>query len=105
MLNKKYKVEVFVPESHLQQIISYIRENKLSTIGNYSCCFSYVKQFSSWESNQDSHPFIGEPGKTSHQEEIKVEFYIQKKQIKKVVDNLTNIHPYENPCINVIKCF
>ena len=46
--------------------------------------------------------FSGEVGKISQDEEIKMELYCPAELAKKAVQVIKNIHPYEEPVINLI---
>ena len=100
---KRFKIEVYIPVSSLETFVNYIINNDLSHTGNYSCCLSYTLVKSMWKSGPNSSPYIGEPNKLSKEEEYKLEFYALENEVKKIICDLRNMHPYETACINVFE--
>ena len=70
------KLEIFVPESHLEQIRAALRSVDAGHIGHYDSCLSYHPVTGCWRPLEGTHPWLGQAGKAAH--------------------------PYEEPVINAI---
>lgn len=103
MENKFVKIETFIPEEYIKQLRKSLNAIGALTIGgNYDNCMSYSKVIGSWRPLKGAHPFNGEVGEVCEAEECKVEFTCRAEIIKKVVETIKEVHPYEVPVINVI---
>ncbi|MBQ6971693.1 MAG: hypothetical protein IJP86_04975 [Synergistaceae bacterium] len=96
------KVEVFIPESHLEILQETLRECGAGHIGNYDSCMSYSRVIGTWRPLDGTHPYSGEIGAVSQEPEIKAEVTCLVSDIDRVIEAVKKIHPYEEPVINVI---
>lgn len=99
---KEFKVEVFLPVSARDSVISAIKNMKMARIGKYYNCISECRVYSSWDADEGASPFLGVAGKSYETEEIKVETRCKKENIEEMISVIKSAHPYENVCINVI---
>lgn len=97
-----YKLEIFIPETHLRILQKALQEVDAGHIGNYDSCLSYSKVTGTWRPLEGTHPFIGEEGKISEEPEVKVEVTVKAERLRETVDKIKDVHPYEEPVINVI---
>lgn len=97
-----YKLEIFIPESHLRVLQKALQEVDAGHIGNYDSCLSYSRVTGTWRPLEGTRPYIGSEGEISEEPEIKVEVTILKEALKKTVQAVRKVHPYEEPVINVI---
>ena len=99
------KIEIFIPETHLSDIQKVLRVMDAGHIGRYDSCLSYSRVTSCWRPLEDTHPYIGQKGEVSTEPELKVETICCTEAIDRVVDAIKQIHPYEEPVINVIPLY
>ena len=97
-----YKIEVFIPETELQNLRNVLLESDAGHIGNYRGCLSYSQVTGVWFSDKGSNPYIGSVGEWSQESELKVEFNVEDSLKDTVIQKIKEIHPYEEPVINAI---
>ena len=97
-----YKLEIFIPESHLKPLQKALQEVDAGHIGNYDSCLSYSRVTGIWRPLEGTHPYIGSKGEISEEPEVKVEVTILKEALEKTIRAVRKVHPYEEPVINVI---
>ncbi|MBR3624665.1 MAG: cytochrome C biogenesis protein [Selenomonadaceae bacterium] len=106
MLNfTQLKLEIFIPESHLPPLREALQSVGAGCLGNYDSCLSYSKVTGAWRPLKGSHPYLGEEGEISEAEEIKVEVNINAENLNKTLNAIYEVHPYEEPLVNVIPIF
>ena len=106
MAEFKYcKIEIFIPESHLQALQKALWEVDAGHIGKYDCCLSYYPVTGCWRPLAGAAPYIGEAGKISSEPELKVEVTCLTENADLTVEAVKKIHPYEEPVINVIPLY
>ncbi len=98
-----YKLEIYAPESALEVIREMLLEMDAGHMGNYKGCLSYYPVTGIWYSGENTHPAIGTPGEWSREPEIKVEVNVEDSLIKDTVEKIRDVHPYEEPLINIIR--
>ena len=98
-----YKIEVFIPESALENIREVLLELDAGHIGNYRGCLSYYPVTGVWYSEEGANPTIGSVGEWSKEPELKLEFNVSDDLKDLPVSKLKDVHPYEEPVINVIR--
>lgn len=96
------KLEIFLPESHLEQLRNALRRVDAGHIGSYDSCLSYAPVTGCWRPLEGTAPYLGEPGQLSCQPELKVEVTIGAERLKETVEAVRAVHPYEEPVINAI---
>lgn len=99
------KLEIFLPESHLEPLREALRKVDAGHIGNYDCCLSYSRVMSSWRPLVGTSPYLGTPGEISVVPECKVEVTCLTRKVKETVAAVKAVHPYEEPVINVIPLY
>lgn len=100
-----FKLEIFVPETHLGQIKEVLREVDAGHIGKYDCCLSYSKVTSTWRPLEDADPYIGNSNEISEETEYKVEVTCFREKLDETLYCIKKVHPYEEPVINVIPLY
>jgi dinuclear metal center YbgI/SA1388 family protein len=93
--DKLFKLAVFVPESHHEQVRAAMFNAGAGWIGDYSHCSFNTKGTSTFMPFEGSDPFIGKQGKLTHTEEIKLETVVSHSNKKKVISAMLKAHPYE----------
>ena len=96
------KLEIFIPETHLEPLQRALQEADAGHIGNYDCCLSYSRVTGCWRPLEGASPYLGSAGEISREPELKVEVTIRAEKYKETMEAIKSIHPYEEPVINVI---
>ena len=98
----KVKVIVTSPIDNADEIRRVIGESGAGIIGNYTYCSSSEKTIGRFMPNEKANPYIGEKNKLEIVEEEKIEFQCEIKILKAVLKRLREVHPYEEPLIEII---
>lgn len=96
------KLEIFIPESHLEVLAEALRSVDAGHIGKYDGCFSYASVTGCWRPLPGSAPYLGREGELSREPELKVEVTCLRSRAAETVAAVKRVHPYEEPVINVI---
>ena len=99
------KLEIYIPETCLAELESALFRVDAGHIGNYDRCLSYSPVMSTWRSLPGTNPYNGVIGELSREQELKVEVTICRKNLETVMDAVRQVHPYEEPVVNVIPLF
>lgn len=99
---KYIKLEIFIPETHFKELQLALQRIDAGHIGNYDSCLSYSKVIGTWRPLEGTKPYIGEKDKISEEPEFKVEVTIKAENLEKTIKAIKEVHPYEEPVINVI---
>ncbi len=102
-----YKLNFFVPESHLESVKQVLFDAGAGHIGDYDNCCWQTLGTGQFRGLEDSNPFLGNsPGNEGGIErfpEYKVELVVADNRICDVVAALKDAHPYEEPAYDVIR--
>lgn len=96
------KLEIFIPESHFPALQAALREVDAGHIGRYDCCLSYSQVTGCWRPLPGTNPYTGKEGEISAEPELKVEVTCKSGNVRRTVEAVKAVHPYEEPVINVI---
>lgn len=99
------KLEIFIPETHLEVLQKALMEVDAGHIGNYDCCISYSKVIGCWRPLDGTTPYIGSVGEISSEPELKVEVCCKAARLRETKAAIKRVHPYEEPVINVIPLY
>jgi len=92
-----YKLVVFIPESHLEQVKSALFAAGAGQIGNYDHCSWQVSGTGQFRPLAGSDAFIGKTGQVEQVAEYRLETVVDDLYIEEVVRALYAAHPYEKP--------
>lgn len=98
---KKVKIVVFVPEEKVSELRDAVCNEGAGKIGNYSYCTSNIKTSGTYIPNEKAEPYKGTANTLEFVDEIRLEFICEEKQVKKILNIIRNIHPYEEPEIDI----
>lgn len=98
---ERVKIFVTVPINNVENIRNAVCDAGAGIIGNYSYCTSSTKSLGTFISNDNASPYIGEKNKLEFLEEEKLEFICEVDKVKRVLDQLRKVHPYEEPAIDI----
>ena len=99
------KLEIFLPQTHLEALARALQEVDAGHIGRYDCCLSYSPVISCWRPLEGASPYLGRPGEVSREPELKVEVTCRRERLEETLAAVKAVHPYEEPVINVIPLY
>lgn len=98
----KVKIVVTIPVENVDEVRKEICEVGAGIIGNYTHCSISTKCMGTFKPNNEANPYIGENNKMEFVEEEKLEVVCDIKNVKNVISKLREVHPYEEPAIDII---
>ncbi|MFC1767089.1 hypothetical protein ACFLZ2_00855 [Candidatus Margulisiibacteriota bacterium] len=101
MKKQAYKIITFIPQTHLEQIRIAICDAGAGKIGKYDSCTFMSSGIGSYRPLKGSKPYEGEENKLQRSGEAKLETFVDKKNLEKVIKTIRKFHPYEEPLIEV----
>lgn len=99
---KRVKIVVTIPLENVEKIRSAICEAGAGVIGNYTYCSMSTKCIGTSKPNEEANPYMGEANKIEFIEEEKLEVVCDVDKVKNVITRLREVHPYEEPAIDII---
>ena len=102
MLSAYCKLEIFVPESHLEAVRAALLSVDAGHIGAYDGCLSYAPVTSCWRPLSGTSPYLGRVGELCTSPELKVEVTCRTDDLSRTISAVKKVHPYEEPVINAI---
>lgn len=98
----KVKIFVTIPAENVSDVRNAVCAAEAGVIGNYTYCTSSTKLTGTFIPNNNANPYIGENNKLEFVEEEKLEFVCDIDKVKTVITKLREVHPYEEPAIDII---
>lgn len=99
---KNVKIVVFIPEEVVSELRDAVCDAGAGVLGKYTYCTSNTKVSGTYIPNEDANPYAGTQNTLEFVEEIRLEFLCDVKLVKNVMQIIRKIHPYEEPCIDII---
>lgn len=99
---KKVKIIVTIPVTNINEVRNAICSEGAGVIGNYTYCTTSTKCIGTFIPTENANPYIGTQNKLEFVEEEKLEVICNIDIIKKVLKKLREVHPYEEPAIDII---
>ena len=99
---KKVKIIVTVPIENTENVRNAICNAGAGVIGNYTYCTMTTKCIGTFKPSNNANPYIGEKNKLEFVEEEKLEAICDIDIVKKVLKKIREVHPYEEPAIDII---
>lgn len=96
------KLYTFVPEAHSGAVLEALFAAGAGQIGDYSECSFGVNGSGTFKGNEQTNPFVGEPGKQHTEPETKVEVIFPAWLQSRVTKALLKAHPYEEVAYDII---
>lgn len=98
----RVKIIVTIPIESVNEVRNAICEAGAGIIGNYTYCSMSTKCIGTFKPNDKANLYIGENNKMEFVEEEKLEVVCDVNNVKNVILKLREIHPYEEPAIDII---
>lgn len=98
----RVKIIVTVPLDNVNEVRNSMCEVGAGVIGNYTDCTMSTKCIGTFKPNDDANPYIGKNNTLEFVEEEKLEVVCQVNIVNKVLDKLREVHPYEEPAIDIV---
>ena len=99
---KSVKIIVTIPVDYVDEVRNAICNEGAGIIGNYTNCSMSTKCIGTFIPSVDANPYIGEKNKLEFVEEEKLEVVCDIDIVKKVITKLREVHPYEEPGIEIV---
>lgn len=99
---KEFKFEIYVPEEYIVTIRNELNKIGACKVGDYDNVVSITKVSGYWRPLEHSTPFDGEKNKINKGNECKIETRCKREYIEEALKLIREIHPYEEPLVNVI---
>lgn len=96
-----YKICVYIPETHLQQVKDALFAAGAGRIGNYDSCCWQAEGEGQFRALEGSAPYIGQKGIVEKVREYKIELVCDDHDIQQAITAMKQAHPYETPAYDV----
>ncbi len=102
--DKLYKIECYIPESHLEAVKSAMFAAGAGRVGDYDSCAWQTPGQGQFRPMEGSTPWLGRKGKVETVAEYKVEMVCGGEVVREVVRAMKEAHPYEEVAHSVLRC-
>lgn len=100
-MEKRYKIVIYVPETHSDILRDAIGNAGAGVIGNYTHCTFTIKGTGRFKPVEGANPTIGEIGKLEEVQEERIETVCSGDNLQAVLKAIKEVHPYEEPATDV----
>jgi hypothetical protein len=100
-----YKICVNVPEEFLEDMMDSIDLAMDPVYPGYDRTFEYSRVKGTWRALEGSSPYRGAIGRIETADEIRLEFVVRGKDLKNVVKAIAEVHPYEEPAMDIMPTY
>jgi len=97
----KYKLVVFVPQDHLEQVRIAICNAGAGRIGNYDNCTFMTSGIGTFRPLEGAKPSQGTIGKVERVGEARLETVVDENDLKNVITAMKKAHPYEEVAYDI----
>lgn len=98
-----HKLNFFVPAEDKERVKDALFAIGVGRYDNYECCSFEILGTGQFKPINSADPHIGELNKIEKVQEYKVEMICSDELIKKAVETLKKVHPYEEVAYEVLK--
>jgi dinuclear metal center YbgI/SA1388 family protein len=95
------KIVTFCPIDYAEAVRNALFANGAGSIGNYSACSFNTEGIGTFKGNEKTTPFVGKQGQLHYENEIKIETIIPAYHLKKAINAMLVVHPYEEVAYDV----
>lgn len=100
-----YKLTFYVPEQSKEFVKESLFNKGAGKYKNYDKCSWEVGGRGQFRPLEGSEPFVGVRGRLEYVNEFRIEMICAKEVIRDVVNELINVHPYEEPAYDILEIF
>ena len=100
-MEKKYKIVVYVPESHGDKLRAAMGDAGAGVIGDYTHCMFTLKGMGQFKPGEGTDPYVGEVGELYKVEEERIETVCEADKLPGIIKAIRDVHPYEEPAFDV----
>jgi dinuclear metal center YbgI/SA1388 family protein len=97
-----FKLVVFVPQTHLDEVAEVLFTAGAGQIGNYDRCSFRVSGTGTFRAGDGAKPFLGQPGTTELAAECRLEVLVPAERLARVTQKLLKAHPYEEVAYDLL---
>ncbi|MFJ9845069.1 hypothetical protein ACIRYZ_32415 [Kitasatospora sp. NPDC101155] len=101
----RLKIEISVPESHVEQVVDALHAAGAGRAGEYARCTSVWRITGSWLPLPAAQPYQGTPGEVQRAEECRVESFCEREQAAAVLKAVRAVHPYEEAVVHFLPLY
>jgi dinuclear metal center YbgI/SA1388 family protein len=98
---RSFKYAVFVPTSHIAQIIDAIHAAGAGVIGNYTHCTFRSPGTGTYKPGEGADPYAGSIGNLEQAEEVRLETVCPANRLGALIESVNHAHPYEEVAYDV----
>lgn len=98
----RVKIIVTIPVQNVSAVRDAICDMGAGVIGNYTHCSMSTKCIGTFKPMDGATPYIGKKNNLEFVEEEKLEVVCEVELVKRVITKLREVHPYEEPEIDII---
>lgn len=102
-LVRNYKLILFSPKDHVEQVSQAIFDAGAGWIGRYSQCSFRSGGTGTFFGEEGAHPSVGQAGKLEFADEIRLETVLPIDRVEAVLAAMRKVHPYEEPAFDLVK--
>ncbi len=100
-MEKRYKIVVYVPETHAEALREAMANAGAGKIGNYTHCSFSTKGVGRFKPGPGARPAIGEAGVLEEVAEERIEVVCEERKLQDVLQAIREAHPYEEPATDM----
>ena len=98
-----YKIVVFVPQTHTDQVAQAMHNAGAGCVGQYTDVSFRAPGTGCFTCGAESRPAIGQPGSVERVPENRLEMVVSARDLAAVTRAMLQTHPYEEPAFDVFK--
>ncbi|WP_188206178.1 Nif3-like dinuclear metal center hexameric protein [Alkalibacillus aidingensis] len=96
-----YKLVIFVPTSHEDELRNALAEADAGHIGNYSHCTFNSEGYGTFKPEEGTNPYIGSTDRLEKVSELRMETIVPESKLDQAIKLATKAHPYEEMAYDV----
>lgn len=98
---KLYKIAVYVPEGHEDDVRAALGDAEAGWIGNYSHCTFQTKGIGTFKPREGADPFIGKVDEIEKVDEYRIETIATEDNLPNAINKMIEAHPYEEVAYDI----
>lgn len=100
-ISQNVKIVVFVPKTHCDMVRKAMGDSGAGEIGNYTNCSFSSDGVGRFKPTNEANPLVGQTGEVESVEEERIETICNRNNVKKVIDAIKSVHPYEEIAFDI----